>query len=81
MTTLSEKAVVARRTSPARRLLSFAGTQLGALAVINLLFAIFMTLSTPVFLTSANVLAVGVAMAGNVLASMGSTLVLLTGGF
>jgi ribose/xylose/arabinose/galactoside ABC-type transport system permease subunit len=69
------------RASLARRLLAYGGTQFGALLVINVLFAIFMTLSTPVFLTSENLLAVGVAMTGNVLAAMGSTLVLLTGGF
>jgi ribose transport system permease protein len=51
------------------------------LAVIDLLFALVLSFSSPVFLTSANLLAVGVAMAGNVLASMGQTLVLLTGGF
>ena len=56
-------------------------TQVGVLAMIDLLFAIFLSFSTPVFLTSANLLAVGVAMAGNVLVSMGQTLVLLTGGF
>jgi ribose transport system permease protein len=58
-----------------------ASAQVVALAVINLLFAVFLSISSPIFLTSANLIAVGVAMASNVLASMGSTLVLLTGGF
>jgi len=57
------------------------GSQMGALAVINVLFAAFLSVSSDVFLSTANLVAVGVAMAGNVLASMGSTLVLLTGGF
>lgn len=57
------------------------GSQVGALVVINVLFAIFLALRSPVFLSSANLMAVGVAMAGNVLVSLGSTLVLLTGGF
>jgi ribose transport system permease protein len=49
--------------------------------VIDLLFALFLSISSPVFLTAANLLAMGVAMAGNVLASMGQSLVLLVGGF
>ena len=64
-----------------RNILPWLGTQLGALVVINLLFAIFLSFSSSAFLTSANLLAVGVAMAGNVLAAMGQTLVLLSGGF
>jgi len=57
------------------------GTQMGVLLVIDVLFVIGLSLSNRVFLTPANLLAVGVAMASNVLAAMGSTLVLLTGGF
>jgi ribose transport system permease protein len=55
--------------------------QVVALAVIDLLFALFLSLMSRTFLTSANLIAVGVAMASNVLAAMGSTLVLLSGGF
>jgi ribose transport system permease protein len=57
------------------------GGQTGALFVIDALVAVALTITSPYFLTSANLLAVGVAMAGNVLASIGSSLVLLTGGF
>lgn len=57
------------------------GGQTGVLFGIDLLVMIALTSITPVFLAPANLLAVGVAMAGNVLASIGSSLVLLTGGF
>jgi ribose transport system permease protein len=58
-----------------------ANAQVAALAVIDVGFALFLSLTSRTFLTSANMVAVGVAMASNVLASMGSTLVLLVGGF
>jgi ribose transport system permease protein len=58
-----------------------AGGQTGALFVIDVLVMAALAVVSPVFLTGANILAVGVAMAGNVLASIGSALVLLTGGF
>jgi ribose transport system permease protein len=63
------------------RFAQFCGTQTGGLLIIIIFFALFLSLRTPIFLTPANLSAVGVAMAGLVLASMGSTLVLLTGGF
>ncbi len=55
--------------------------QTGVLFVINLAMAIALTAAAPVFITPANLLAVGVAMAGSAIASIGSALVLLTGGF
>jgi ribose transport system permease protein len=61
--------------------LLMAGGQTGALFSIDALMMVALAIVSPVFLTGANVLAVGVAMAGNVLASIGSSLVLLTGGF
>ena len=64
-----------------KRVSSLANTQVGVLAAIDLLFALFLSITSPVFLTTANLLAMGVAMAGNVLASMGQSLVLLVGGF
>jgi len=67
--------------SPLKKKFSWVGTQLGVLIIINLLFVIFLSISSPIFLTTANFLAIGVAMAGNALCSMGSLLVLLTGGF
>jgi len=57
------------------------GAQVGALAVLDAIGAIALGMATPVFFTGANVIAMGVAMSGNVLASMGSTVALLTGGF
>jgi ribose/xylose/arabinose/galactoside ABC-type transport system permease subunit len=57
------------------------GGQTGVLFGIDALMMVALTIAAPVFLTPANLLAVGVAMAGNVLASVGSSLVLLTGGF
>lgn len=56
-------------------------TQIGTLIIINLIFIIYLSISTPIFLTTANLLAIGVAMAGSTLCSMGSVLVLLSGGF
>jgi len=74
-----------RERSPARasrRPLSgrFTG-QTGVLFAINLAVAASLAVAAPVFVTPANLLAVGVAMAGNAIASIGSSLVLLTGGF
>jgi ribose transport system permease protein len=57
------------------------GTQTGVLFAIDLAMMIALTIVTPVFISPANLLAVGVAISGNVLASIGSSLVLLTGGF
>jgi ribose transport system permease protein len=61
--------------------LSWITTQVGVLAGIDALFVLVLSIASPVFLTFDNLLAVGVAMSGNVLASMGQTLVLLSGGF
>jgi len=60
--------------------LRWLGTQEGVVLLINLGLAIALTLATPVFLTWDNMLAAGVAMAAMVITSMGTTLVLLTGG-
>lgn len=56
-------------------------TQVGVLALLDLIVAIAIGMTSPIFFTWANIVAMGVAMAGNVLASMGSTIVLLTGCF
>jgi len=64
-----------------RSLSSVLGAQVGALAALDGIVAIALGLSTPVFFTGANIVAMGVAMSGNALAAMGGTLVLLTGGF
>ena len=69
------------RFSNLKKKLGWAGTQLGTLMIINLIFIIYLSNNSPAFLTTRNMLAVGVAMAGNTLCSMGSVLVLLTGGF
>ncbi len=55
--------------------------QTGVLFGIDLAVMVGLTIAAPVFLTGANLLAVGVAMAGSALAAIGSSLVLLTGGF
>jgi ribose transport system permease protein len=55
--------------------------QTGVLFAINVAVAAALTAAAPVFVTPGNLLAVGVAMAGNAIASIGSSLVLLTGGF
>jgi ribose transport system permease protein len=57
------------------------GTQTGVLLVINLVMMIALTIATPVFMTTANLVALGVAMSSAALAAVGSALVLLTGGF
>jgi ribose transport system permease protein len=57
------------------------GTQTGVLLSIDLVMMAALTAAAPVFITPANLLAVGVAISGNALASVGSSLVLLTGGF
>lgn len=55
--------------------------QTGVLFAIDMAVAIALTVTSPYFFTPANLLAVGVAMAGNAIAVIGSSLVLLTGGF
>jgi ribose transport system permease protein len=57
------------------------GTQTGVLFAIDLVMVIALTIATPVFMTSANLAALGVAMSSTALAAVGSSLVLLTGGF
>jgi ribose transport system permease protein len=64
-----------------KAIFDWVGTQLGALILLNLLFIIGLSLNSPAFLTKNNMFAVCVAMAGYTLCSMGSVLVLLTGGF
>lgn len=73
--------VFARLCKNALRLISLFSSQVGVLALIDLAVALAIGMTTPIFFTSANLIAMGVAMAGNVLASMGSTVVLLTGCF
>jgi ribose transport system permease protein len=60
--------------------LRWLGTQEGVVLIINALLAVALTLASPVFLTRDNLLAGGVAMAAHAITSMGTTLVLLTGG-
>jgi len=55
-------------------------TQTGVLFGIIILLAVALSIASPYFLTGANLLAIGVAMAGSALAAIGSSLVLLTGG-
>lgn len=64
-----------------KKALAFFSTQVGVLAILDLIVAIAIGMTSPIFFTWANIVAMGVAMAGNVLASMGSTIVLLTGCF
>jgi ribose transport system permease protein len=64
-----------------RTLSSVLGAQVGALLVLDMLVALAVGTVSPVFFTRANVVAMGVAMSGNVLAAMGAVLVLLSGGF
>jgi len=60
--------------------LRWLGTQEGVVLIINVLLALALALASPVFLTRDNLLAGGVAMAAHAITSMGTTLVLLTGG-
>jgi len=64
-----------------KRLATAFSTQVGVLALLDLIVALAIGMASPIFFTWANIVAMGVAMAGNVLASMGSTVVLLTGCF
>nr|MBC7244808.1 ABC transporter permease [Chloroflexota bacterium] len=64
-----------------KRLSPLLGTQVGVLALLDLAIALAIGTMSPIFFTGANIIAMGVAMAGNVLASMGSTVVLLSGCF
>jgi ribose transport system permease protein len=80
MKSILQSPIISRFTNLKKKF-GWAGTQLGALMIINLIFIIFLSNRSPAFLTTGNMLAVGVAMAGNTLCAMGSVLVLLTGGF
>lgn len=64
-----------------KKVLALFSTQVGVLAMLDLIVAIAISMTSPIFFTWANIVAMGVAIAGNVLASMGSTVVLLTGCF
>lgn len=61
-------------------LLRWLGTQEGVVLILDVLLAVALTFASPVFLTRDNLLAGGVAMAAHAITSMGTTLVLLTGG-
>jgi ribose transport system permease protein len=61
-------------------ILRWLGTQEGVVLIIDVLLAVALTFASPVFLTADNLLAGGVAMAAHAITSMGTTLVLLTGG-
>jgi ribose transport system permease protein len=69
------------RQSFGRRLAMLSGGQTGVLFGIDLVVMIALTIAAPVFISSANLLALGVAMAACALAAIGSSFVLLTGGF
>jgi ribose transport system permease protein len=69
------------KRSLGRRLTVLSGGQTGVLFGIDLAVMIALTIAAPVFVSSANLLALGVAMAACALAAIGSSFVLLTGGF
>jgi ribose transport system permease protein len=73
--------VTADRQPLGRRLVAFSGGQTGVLFGIDLAVMIALTIAAPVFISSANLLALGVAMSACAIAAIGSSMVLLTGGF